>query len=536
MTAEKKRGSERMTTKGITEKTEPGMSQASWLAGRETAPSILREDQPTVARVLGMVGLMLVTVGCAVLVTLAAGYASRVPLWLGGILFVIGLAFMLFHAARDPEMQIRRAYGILGFLCVLTAAGFLLTALARGAAGERLSWIGYIFLTFGLFFLLPFTRNETEAAWRTAALSVVGGVGALLALAGFLFSNIAASFLLPTGLILILMGFLYLWAFAGLSGTASDLGYKAGIAIGILGGLAFLVALVRSVIWGWIIRSGAPSYLSSAGALLMVLGLLYVCLSAGICSDSRLVVLTRRELGGFFYSPIAYIVFFGTTFFGGLLYGLFVWQLIFFSERQQTIFEPIVRFYVIHWVPVLCVTFVVPVLTMRLLSEEHRSGTLEVLLTAPVNEAAVVLSKFLAALVFFMVVFLPWGLLLVDLRVEGGEPFDYRPLISFFIALLFSGAGFLSMGLFFSSLTRNQIGAAILTFMGMLLLFALFFVVDNMAEGNYWKTVLTQASYLHFWMSSLSGKLAARSLILNLSACAFWLFLTIKILEARKWK
>jgi ABC-2 type transport system permease protein len=178
---------------------------------------------------------------------------------------------------------------------------------------------------------------------------------------------------------------------------------------------------------------------------------------------------------------------------------------------------------------------------MRLLSEEQRTGTLEVLLTAPVDEGPIVLSKFLAAFIFFMMIWLPWGLFLVALRVEGGQPFEYHPLLTFFIALACSGAGFLSMGLFFSSLTRNQIAAAILTFMGMVVLTGFFFgkeILRNRAGGSdsVWVSVLQHMSWIDLWWTSMEGMLAPRMLIFHVSAALFWLFLGVKVLESRKWR
>ena len=79
----------------------------------------------------------------------------------------------------------------------------------------------------------------------------------------------------------------------------------------------------------------------------------------------------------------------------------------------------------------------------------QRSGTMEVLLTAPVDETTVVFSKFLAGLITFLVVWAPFGLYLVTIPVSGGTPFDYRPLLSFFITLVVTGAGFIGMGLGF---------------------------------------------------------------------------------------
>src|SRR5260370_40137114 len=100
--------------------------------------------------------------------------------------------------------------------------------------------------------------------------------------------------------------------------------------------------------------------------------------------------------------------------------------------------EPIVQHYVFGFIPVVLLIFMVPILTMRLLSEEKRTGTLEVLLTVPVNETTVVMSKFLAALIFFLLAWLPWGLFLIALRIQDGKPFDFLPLLSFLLALTFS--------------------------------------------------------------------------------------------------
>ena len=154
-----------MSSKGITEKTEPGAPRG-WSPSRESAPSILREDQPTVARIFGLVGLMLITIGCAVLATVGLGYSSRIPPVLGGFLLFLGLTFLLLHAARDADMQIRRAYGILAYLCLAAGAVFILVALAREA---RFLWFAFLFLGLGLLFFLPFTRNETEPRWRDTA-------------------------------------------------------------------------------------------------------------------------------------------------------------------------------------------------------------------------------------------------------------------------------------------------------------------------------------------------------------------------------
>src|ERR1700730_17843083 len=100
-----------MSSKGITEKPETRATLPDWTPSREAAPSILREDQPSVARILGLAGLFFLVFGSAVIVTVGLGKISRIPLGLGVTSLVMGVAFLLFHASRDADRQIRRAYG-----------------------------------------------------------------------------------------------------------------------------------------------------------------------------------------------------------------------------------------------------------------------------------------------------------------------------------------------------------------------------------------------------------------------------------------
>ncbi len=181
------------------------------------------------------------------------------------------------------------------------------------------------------------------------------------------------------------------------------------------------------------------------------------------------------------------------------------------------------------------VVFLVPALTMRAFSEEKRTGTLEVLMTAPVSEVPVVLGKFIAGLVFFMLSWLPLGLYLVALRVEGGQPFDYRPLLSYYLALAACGAGFIGMGLFFSSLTRSQVVAAMLTFAGMFAMLMTVAVSQLEMFGPGLRAALGRLDFFTLWSRALAGQLPVTDVLIHLSLAVFWLFLTVKVLEARKW-
>jgi ABC-type transport system involved in multi-copper enzyme maturation permease subunit len=266
--------------------------------------------------------------------------------------------------------------------------------------------------------------------------------------------------------------------------------------------------------------------------------LVYAGLAVGIASDHQLAAMTRRELAAFFFSPIAYIVLAGFIFLGMIQFYIFVKALA--GPRSglagNPVAEPIVARYVVSLFPVIGAMIAVPLVTMRLLSEEKRTGTLEVLLTAPVTEGAVVLSKFLAALVFFILLWVPWGLFLIALRVGGEQPFEYRPLLSFFLCLMCWGAGFLAMGLFCSSLTRNQIIAFLLGFIGMMILLGFYIISLYVPEESAWKTVLAYASFVDAWGSTLQGKLSVRDILFPVSSAVLWLFATVRVMEARKWQ
>ena len=112
------------------------------------------------------------------------------------------------------------------------------------------------------------------------------------------------------------------------------------------------------------------------------------------------------------------------------------------------------------------------------------------------------------------------------------------PLLSFALALGVTGAGFIAMGLFFSSLSKNQVIAAVLTFIGMVFIFllgALGQFERFEAVSPMWRAVFRNISYSNLWESSLMGRVQVRQMILQGSFAFFWLFLTVKVLEARRW-
>ena len=293
----------------------------------------------------------------------------------------------------------------------------------------------------------------------------------------------------------------------------------------------FILASTKSVI-----ATQPQSFLVPGGLIIGGIGLVYVVVALGICWDNAFVTLTRRELSAYFVSPIGYSVLAGMAVVEWVGYSQFYEILSEAGRQQMSVPEPIVRMYFFSLFPVICVIFQVPALTMRLLAEEKRTGSLEVLLTSPVSEGPVVVSKFLATWLFFLLCWLPAGLFLIALRMEAGQPFDYRPLLSFYVALAGCGAAFVSAGLFFSALTSNQIVSAVLTLALMFFMMACYFIKDQATGfGPLGRQFLARLSYIDLWLESLRGQLPVRDVLVWASAAVLGLFLSVKVLEARKW-
>ena len=246
--------------------------------------------------------------------------------------------------------------------------------------------------------------------------------------------------------------------------------------------------------------------------------------------------LLRRELGAYFLGPMAFLVLLAFQ----VMAWLNFWELVDSLMRPQqsfsTLRDPMIAYIsgsAPFWFGVL---FAVPVLTMRLLAEERRSGTIETLLTVPVTEAEVVLAKWLAGVVMFWVLLLPFAVYLPFLYFQGKFHFDLGPVAAVAIGMTTVGMMFVAIGLFFSALTQNQIIAAIWTFLVLFLLVVLtqvgyYYALSKQAswaEGMKFLAVLDQVR------SFGSGMLDLRFLALHLSVCLFMLYLTVKVLQTRR--
>jgi ABC-2 type transport system permease protein len=176
--------------------------------------------------------------------------------------------------------------------------------------------------------------------------------------------------------------------------------------------------------------------------------------------------------------------------------------------------------------------FFMPMLTMRLFAEEKRSGTIELLLTYPVRDGEVLLGKFLAAgavYLLLLVVTLTYPALMAAFgRIEWGA------ILTGYLGLLLLGAAFLAVGVFISSLTENQIVAGSATF-GVLLAFWLIGWGADAAGGRV-RTLLQYLSIIEHMDGFGKGVIDTKDVVYYLTLTAFALFLTLRALDAKRWK
>jgi ABC-2 type transport system permease protein len=246
--------------------------------------------------------------------------------------------------------------------------------------------------------------------------------------------------------------------------------------------------------------------------------------------------LLRRELGAYFLGPMAFLILLAFQVIAWLNFWELIDTLIRPRQSFSTLRDPMIA-YISGSAPFwFAVLFAVPALSMRLLAEEQRSGTIETLLTVPVTEAEVVVAKWLAGVVMFWVLLLPFVVYLPFLYYQAKFHFDIGPVASVAIGLTTVGMMFVSIGVFFSAMTQNQIIAAIWTFVVLFMIVILTMLgysyatiqQSSWAEGMKFLAVLDQVR------SFGAGMLDLRFLALHLSVCVFMLFLTVKVLQARR--
>ena len=243
--------------------------------------------------------------------------------------------------------------------------------------------------------------------------------------------------------------------------------------------------------------------------------------------------LLAREVRGYFHSPIAYIV----LVFFLLVTGVdFYFQVSFMNQRpasysvQEAFFNS-----VFFW---FAFVLIFPLITMRLFSEEFKLGTIEPLMTAPVRDLQVVLAKFVGALVFYAVLWIPTSFyFFIFQKLTGQSAFNSTGAFwGSYLMLLVLGMFYLSVGCLASVLTRNQIVAAVISFSAITLLFFLGlvqFILLDVSSGM--REALGYFSAIEHMATYSRGIIDTRPIVLYLSMTVFMLVLTYQAFQSRKW-
>ena len=237
---------------------------------------------------------------------------------------------------------------------------------------------------------------------------------------------------------------------------------------------------------------------------------------------TRSPTIARRELASYFHSPIAYVA---------MALFLLAAGLSFIDDFRPG--QPAVLRSIFDWMVWLLV-FIIPVLSMGLLAQEWSTGTIETLMTAPVEESDVVVGKFLGAFTFLLVLLAPTLLYVVLLEIHASP--DYGPIFSGYLGILLVGALFLAVGLFCSSLTRSQVVAAV-TAAAILAVATIipWWASGKATLGGFWRTAADQAIMSRYTDFS-KGIIDIGNVVFFLAATAVFLFLTVKVMESRRWK
>ena len=237
---------------------------------------------------------------------------------------------------------------------------------------------------------------------------------------------------------------------------------------------------------------------------------------------TRAPAIARREMSSYFFSPMAYVA---------LALFLLASGFMFWDDFQpgspaemRHIFQQMV------WLLI----FIVPVLSMGLLSQEWATGTIESLMTAPVNESDVVMGKFLGSFGFFGVLLAPTLLYAVMLSAYGQT--DKGTIACGYLGIVLVGGLFTSVGLFCSSLTRSQVVAAVTSATVLFVATVVpWWIAGRATLSDFWRSVADQCVIRRYEDFS-KGIIDTGNIVFFVAATVLFLFLTVTVMESRRWK
>ena len=244
------------------------------------------------------------------------------------------------------------------------------------------------------------------------------------------------------------------------------------------------------------------------------------------------LTLLRRELAAFFYSLAGYIIIAAVTLLVGQGF-MVVIQNLGTDASPMPVTELFYGTYY-FWMIVLLAA---PVMTMRLFALEMASGTFETLMTTQISDVQVVAAKFFAAMIFYLIAWLP---LLVCLYIVGHFSrqigLDAGTVGGMFLGIFLIGCLFLSLGCFASAITNSQMAAAMVSFVLGMSLFSLAFLAKALPPDSDVTQIIPYFNLFDQMDGFARGVVDTRVIVFYLSASFFFLFLTLRVVESRRWK
>jgi gliding motility-associated transport system permease protein len=259
----------------------------------------------------------------------------------------------------------------------------------------------------------------------------------------------------------------------------------------------------------------------------------------------NVLAIFEKEIKSYFVSPIAYVVL--TVFL--VIAGYFFYNILtIFMERSMfaamqsqqfggpppSIDVPALVSRNFFGVLSTVILFMLPMVTMASFADEKRRGTIELLMTSPVTNLQVICGKFLGALVFFLIMLLPTMLYQIFILIYSSPRMAFGPIFSGYLGLLLLGGALISLGVFISTLTENQIVAASVTFGAFLILW----VIDLSARsgGTTLQEILSYLSILNHFEDFSKGVIDTSSVVIYASFIFLGLFLTFRSIESLRWR
>jgi ABC-2 type transport system permease protein len=249
------------------------------------------------------------------------------------------------------------------------------------------------------------------------------------------------------------------------------------------------------------------------------------------------LTLTRRELAAFFVSVTGYVIISAVTLLIGSSFIMFIKNM-----GSEPFLMPVTELFFNSQLFWIIVILVAPVITMRLFALEKASGTFENLMTTSVSDWQVVMAKFTAALIFYMVMWLPTlvCLFIVAHFTNQASALDKGMACGMFLGIFLSGCMFLSIGCLTSSLSRSQVAAAMMSLaIGVILLIVAYLAYAQVIPvTGRWQveSVLFYFNLFQQMEDFTLGVVDTRTIIFYASLTLFFLFLTLRVVESRRWR